>query len=262
MVSREESPETRKTGRLRKFVRSIGALAEKQSERSKERDAAYKEALRQGALKKIEALSRKAEGMNKACLAILRECAEIPNQASSLPLRGHGWIEPNGESFHRWVFSLSFGRVPKDRVGDQQTPLLIEDNRKPRFVLEGMTTELDTASFTIMAPYDSDEGYGAPFAEIAFNASTRESDGREFEDGTLNGTTGPTGSVRVVVDGHGQVQETWVSRHNQTGMSKEKPRPELVSGLPRALAEILDAARLTAEAYKDLRQDVDNPDWA
>lgn len=262
MVSKEELSETQNTGRFRKFVRSVGALLGRRPELSQEEEAAYKQVLKHGALKKIETISQKAEGMNKACLAILRECAEIPNQASTLPSQGHGWIEPTGESFHQWVFSLSFGRVPKGRIGEQQTPLLIENNRKPRFVLEGITTELDTANFTIMAPYDRDEGYGAPFAEIAFNASTRESDGREFEDGTLNGTADSTGSVRVVLDGHGQVKETWVSRHNQTGMSKEKPRAELIGGLPTTLAEILDAVRLTARAYKDLKRDIENPDRA
>lgn len=244
--------ETQPRGKVGSFVRSVGRFLRTFGASSEEEVAATEQARL-----RLDTISRKAEGMNMTAMAILRKLPEIPNQASTSPLSGHDWHDASGEYFRQWVFCLSFGRVPDGRAAAMYTPLIVEGDHTPRFVLDGMTTEVDTVGFTINAPKNEDGSWGAPYTELSFNSSTRESNGREFDDGTLNGSADATGSVRVVLDENGRIQETWVSRHNQTGLSREKPRPELIQGLPDTLQEILHSVSLTADAYKDLSIDLE-----
>lgn len=186
------------------------------------------------------------------------ERARKPGHTSSLsPLGGYRWHDESGEVSQRWALkTFRFGAIPSDREGGLQTPLLVEP-RKPHFVLDSMTTEVDTMGLVIDAPVNSDGSYGAPRTEISLNMSTRESDGREFDSGALDGTANPTGAVRIELDENGQVGKVWLSRNNKTGMSEEKPSPELVGNIQTMLEEALSSVTNTANAYKQLAQDIE-----
>ncbi len=259
MTDAGEEPTNEERGRrgtAGKFVEGIGAFLRNLRQPSSARQEKEQQAWNLAVRGRFEAVHRQAEGMNMTAMTILDMASGIPNQASTNVLSGYEFRDESGKVDQRWALLLSFGANVPGRASDLQTPLLVE-GRKPRFVLDGMTTEADTATIAISAAKNPDGTYAAPRTQIALNGSTRESDGREFGDGTLDDTPNPTGSIVVDIDNNGQITELLVGRNDKTGLSPEPVSPDIVDGLPDMLQQILKSVTSTSEAYLHLQDDLE-----
>lgn len=225
---------------------------------SEEEIAAEKKQWERAVRARFESVYRQSEGINGLAMTILDVASSIPNQTSTSPLSGHEWHDGSGQVDHQWVLPLSFGGVPQSRATNYSTPLLIERGGKPTLVFEGMTTPIDTAVLTLSAEKREDGSYGEPRTSIYLNGVTRESDGLDFENGLLDGTSNPTGTIGIDVDDTGKITELRVGRNNQTGLHPESVSdPHFIVSVQTMLTGILNSVSQTAEAYKQLEKDME-----